>query len=52
MIKIFFIFLLGLLVFQNAKAQKDTLVYYMKNSGGVVTNKDSADFFIKILPAI
>jgi len=33
-----------------AFAQKDTAVYYLKNSGRVVPTKDSADFFLVILP--
>jgi TonB family protein len=31
-------------------AQKDTLVYYLKNSGKVTLSKDSADLFLVILP--
>jgi TonB family protein len=31
-------------------AQKDTLVYYLKNSGKITVNKDSADFHLYILP--
>lgn len=56
MMKTIFIFLFGLMVYQNAKAQKvdksrqDTLLYYMKNSGGYVSSKDSADYFMFIMP--
>ncbi|WP_183572027.1 hypothetical protein HDF18_03430 [Mucilaginibacter sp. X5P1] len=46
---------LGLMVLQSAQAQKntiqkDTLLYYMKNSGGITPNKDSADYFMFIMP--
>lgn len=51
MLKAVFIFLLGLLCFQTVKAQKqDTLLYYMKNSGDFVNDKDSADYFLFIMP--
>lgn len=37
--------------FQNAVAQKrDTAVYYLANSGKFVSTKDSADYFLLILP--
>ena len=42
--------LLLILSFFGALAQKDTVVYYLKNNGKVVTAKDSADFFVAILP--
>lgn len=61
MIRSLFIFFLGLMVFQNAKAQfastldailpkQDTMLFYMKNSGVFVDNKDSADYFLFIMP--
>ena len=51
MIKYLFLFILGLLVFNIAFAQKrDTVVYYLNASGKVVSAKDSADFFLVILP--
>ncbi len=50
MIKYLFLFILGLFVFNNAFAQRDTAVYYLNNSGRVVSTKDSADFFLVILP--
>jgi antitoxin component YwqK of YwqJK toxin-antitoxin module len=50
MMRYLFLFILGLFVFDVAFAQKDTAVYYLKNSGKVVSTKDSADFFLVILP--
>ena len=38
------------MIFNEASAQKDTSVYYLKNTGKVVSTKDSADFFLVILP--
>jgi len=53
MLKATLIFMAGLLFFQTATAQseKDTVVYYMKNSGKVATNKDSADYIMYNMPA-
>ncbi len=48
--KYLLLFILGLFAFNAAFAQKDTAVYYLKNSGKVVSTKDSADFFLVILP--
>jgi TonB family protein len=49
--KFFFVFLLSLLVMNVCKAAKlDSLRFYLKNSGRVVSNKDSADFFRLIEP--
>jgi len=39
------ILILSLLLWGTAKAQQDTVLYYMKNSGALVHNKDSADYF-------
>jgi len=55
MLKSAFILFLGLLVFQGAAAQKtatekDTILYYMKNSGEIVSNKDSADYLMFNMP--
>src|ERR1700679_403815 len=51
MLKPFFT-IISVLLFLGAVAQKksDTLVYYLKNSGAVVSLKDSADFFLLIMP--
>lgn len=50
MFKPILIFFFGLFVFQTARAQKqDTLLYYMKNSGVITPNKDSADYFMFIM---
>lgn len=50
MVKSSLISILCLLFFQAAVAQKDTSVYYFKNSGKHVSTKDSADYFVIILP--
>jgi TonB family protein len=51
MVKSIFIFILSLLFVKAALAQKrDTAVYYLKSTGIVVSTKDSADFFLIILP--
>jgi TonB family protein len=51
MIKYFLALVLSMLFLNTAFAQKrDTSVYYIKNSGKVVSSKDSADFFLVILP--
>ncbi len=47
---IFIIIVLSTFSFQAAFAQKDTAVYYLKNSGVIVSTKDSADFFLVHLP--
>jgi len=47
-----FFIILGLLVFEKAKAQprRDTLMYLMKSSGGLAKTKDSADYVMLIMP--
>lgn len=45
------ILILSLLIFQSAQAQKDTTIYYMKNNGGIVPEKDSADYVRYVMPA-
>lgn len=45
------ILILSLLLLGTAKAQQDTVLYYMKNSGVAVANKDSADYLLRIMPA-
>ena len=52
MLKPVFTIILGLFIFGGAFAQKksDTSVYYLKNSGKVVSTKDSADYFIVVFP--
>jgi len=50
MIKNLTLLILSLLFFQTAKAQKDTVLLYMKNSGAIADTKDSADYFRLILP--
>ncbi|MFI5140420.1 MAG: TonB family protein, partial [Sphingobacteriales bacterium] len=46
-----FLFILCLLVFDVAFAQKrDTTVYFLNTYGRVVSTKDSADFFLLVLP--
>ncbi len=51
MIKTFLTLILGLILIQAAHAEKaDSVVYYLKNSGRKVLNKDSADFYRVILP--
>lgn len=44
--------LFGILFFKDAEAQtqQDTVVFYLKNSGRVVSTKDSADYLRVILP--
>ena len=49
-VKHLFAFLLLIFISKVSFAQKDTLVYYLKNSGQKVTTKDSADFVLSILP--
>jgi TonB family protein len=48
MAKLTFIFILCLLAFSGAFAQKATGVYYLKSSGALVSTKDQADFFVEI----
>jgi TonB family protein len=51
MLKPIFILTICLFFCREVIAQKrDTSVYYLKNSGKVVSSKDSADFFLVILP--
>jgi TonB family protein len=51
MLKPIFLITISLLFCREAFAQKkDTSVYYLKNSGKVVSSKDSADYFLVILP--
>jgi len=47
MIKNLTLLILSLLFFQTAKAQKttDTLLYLMKNTGGLAADKKDADYF-------
>jgi TonB family protein len=42
--------MLGLVMFQSAKARPDTAVLFVKNSGQIVYDKASADYFIMVLP--
>jgi antitoxin component YwqK of YwqJK toxin-antitoxin module len=53
MLKALFVLLCGVMICGGASAQyskKDTLVGYMLNSGEVVANKDSADYYMLIMP--
>jgi TonB family protein len=50
MIKNLLILVFGLVGFQAANAQRDTVIYYYKNSGKTVPVKDGADFYRVILP--
>jgi hypothetical protein len=50
-IKSISITILSLFIFQTAFSQKrDTIVYYLQNSGKSVSTKDSADFILAIFP--
>jgi TonB family protein len=50
--KIIFVFLLGLMCFQTAKAQKqDTTAYYMKYGNSLAKSKEDADYLLIIFPA-
>jgi TonB family protein len=49
-IKATYLLIISSLFFQTAFAQKDTALYYLKNSGALVSTKDSADYFLVILP--
>jgi hypothetical protein len=51
MLKNLIALILGLMCFITAQAQRDTTVLLMKNSGEVIANRDSADYFIMILPS-
>ena len=51
MVKFLLLLAISSVVMINAaSAQKDTSLYYLTNSGKVVSTKDSADFFLLILP--
>ena len=50
MVRYIFVLFFCLLLFKAADAQKDTKLYYLKNSGKLVSTKDSADFLLAILP--
>src|SRR5579862_2218398 len=51
MIKYLSLFIFCSFVFNAAFAQKrDTSVYYLQSSGKIVSTRDSADFFLVILP--
>lgn len=50
MMKSLLVLMLGLMVFQSAKAQQDTTVLFVKNSGQILQTKDGADYFIMIMP--
>jgi antitoxin component YwqK of YwqJK toxin-antitoxin module len=51
MIKPIFFILLCVSLYSEVSAQKkDTTVYYIQSSGKTVSTKDSADFFVLILP--
>lgn len=49
MLKHIIILLFSLFIFQSAQAQKDTLLYYMKNDGEIVEEKAAADYFALIV---
>lgn len=54
MFKALFVFLLGMMVWVGADAQiseKDTIVYFMKDNGTIVPEKESADYYLFIMPA-
>lgn len=50
MTKNLLVIIFSLLFFQTVQAQKDTITMYLKNSGRLVDNRDSADFTRVILP--
>ncbi|MES2378640.1 MAG: TonB family protein [Bacteroidota bacterium] len=54
MLKALFVFAFGIVILQEAKAQKakqtDTLIYFIRNERDVVATKDSADYVLFILP--
>ncbi len=47
---IFLLTICSLFCLEVFAQKRDTSVYYLKNSGKVVSSKDSADFFLVILP--
>lgn len=50
MLKTLYMFLFGLIVYQNANAQKaDSVLLYMSNLNRIVDTKDSADHYLLIL---
>jgi len=50
MVRYLFVSILLLFISKVSFAQKDTLVYFLKNSGKQVSTKDSADMIVFILP--
>ncbi|MDP9079544.1 MAG: TonB family protein [Bacteroidota bacterium] len=42
--------IIGAFVFFSADAQSGGLIYYLKNSGKLVASKDSADYYMVVLP--
>jgi len=48
--KFIFTFLFLTLFFTNVRAQKDSVIYYIKNPDKLVSNKDSADYSVVITP--
>jgi TonB family protein len=52
MLRPILVLILCLLFFKAATAQKGPMVYYLKNSGKLVTIKDSADYFLEIFPPV
>lgn len=50
MIKPLLALLLVLLLFTNARAQKGGVVYYLTNSGKLVSTKDSSDYSMVVMP--
>ena len=51
--KTVFIFLLGLMVWQYALAQKpDTTFLFVKNNGKIMANKNGADYYMIVVPSI
>lgn len=51
MLRTTFLFLVGLIIIKTANAQKpDTILLYMTNNDEIVTNIDSADYYLQIIP--
>lgn len=51
MVKSIFIFILALLLLQTATAQRrDTSIYYFEKSGKITDTKDSANYFVVVMP--
>ena len=51
MLKALFICIFGVMCWQQTRAQKsDTLTFYLKNTGELVSIKDSADYYRVIMP--